>query len=102
MWASMLPWCLGAVHEFTGTWAARENAGSGHEKAADVGLGLLLWGRTTACEPHALGGDQCGERRGPDLEHCTTHNISARAVGEVGMPATREPIPWSYGTSKST
>ena len=25
-------------------------------------------GRTTAREPHALGGDQCGEQRGPDLE----------------------------------
>ena len=55
-------------------------------------------GRTTACDPHALGGDQCGERRGPDLEHCTTHNISARAVGGYGMPVTMcEPIPWSYG-----
>ena len=33
-----------AVHEFTGTWAARRNSGSGHGKAADAGPGLLLWG----------------------------------------------------------
>ena len=25
--------------------------------------------RTTACNPHALGGTRCGEQRGPDLEH---------------------------------
>ena len=40
--------------------------------AADAGLGLLLWGRATACDPHALGGDQCGEQRGPDLGYSTT------------------------------
>ena len=29
-------------------------------------------GRTTACDPHALGGDQCGEQRGPNLKHSAT------------------------------
>ena len=28
--------------------------------------------RTTACDPHALGGDQCGEQRGPELKYSTT------------------------------
>ena len=42
LWWVILPWRLGAVHEFTGTWAARTNSGSGHEEAADAGLGLLL------------------------------------------------------------
>ena len=40
----ILPWRLGTVHEFTDTQAARMNSGLGHEKAADAGLGLLLWG----------------------------------------------------------
>ena len=52
------------MHECTDTWAARRNSGSGHEKAADACSG----GRTTACDPHALAGDQCG----PDLKHSTT------------------------------
>ena len=42
-WWVNLPRRLGAVHEFTGTQAARRNAGSGHEQAAGAGLGLLLW-----------------------------------------------------------
>ena len=29
-------------------------------------------GRTSACDPHAVGGVQCGEQRGPDLKHCET------------------------------
>ena len=29
-------------------------------------------GRTLACGPHALGGDQCGKQRGPDLKHIRT------------------------------
>ena len=36
----ILPWRLGAVYEFTGTWAVRRNSGSGHEKADDAGT---LW-----------------------------------------------------------
>ena len=40
----VLPWRFGIVHEFTGTWAERRNSGPGHEKAADAGLNLLLWG----------------------------------------------------------
>ena len=59
-WWVILPWRLGTAHEFTGTQAARRDPGSGHEKAADAGLGLSLW---SACDPHALGGDQCGEQR---------------------------------------
>ena len=38
---------------------------------ADADLGLLIQGRTTACDPLGLGGDQCGEQRGPDLKHST-------------------------------
>ena len=41
--------------------AARRNAGSGREQAS-----MQAWvsgRRTTACDPHALGGDQCGEQR---------------------------------------
>ena len=42
-------------------------------------------GRTTACDPHALGGDQCGEQRGPDLEHSTTTTYGAqKALKEHG------------------
>ena len=33
---------------------------------------VLLQCRTAACDPHALGGDQCGEQRGPDFKHSTT------------------------------
>ena len=38
---------------------------------------MLAWvscsgGWTTACDRHALGGDQGGEQRGPDLERSTT------------------------------
>ena len=40
-----------------GMWAARRNPGSGHETSGRC--------RTTACDPHALGGAQCGEQRGP-------------------------------------
>ena len=32
-WWAILPWRLGSEHEFTGTWAAGRNSGSGHEKA---------------------------------------------------------------------
>ena len=41
-WWVILPWRLGVVHEFIGTWAARRNSGSGREKASDAGLSLLL------------------------------------------------------------
>ena len=43
-WRVILPWRLGAVHEFPGTFAARRNSGPGYEKAGDAGLGVLLWG----------------------------------------------------------
>ena len=39
VWWVILPWRLGAVQ------AVRRNSGSGHEKAADAGLGPLLWGQ---------------------------------------------------------
>ena len=38
-WWVILPWRLGAVHEFTGTWTGKTNSGLRHEKAADAGLG---------------------------------------------------------------
>ena len=39
----------GLCMNLTGAQAARRNAGSGHEKAADASLGLWLWrGGTTA------------------------------------------------------
>ena len=49
--------------------------------AADAGLVHLLWGWTTACDPHALGGDQRGEQRGPYLDHSTT---ARKAQGVFG------------------
>ena len=52
------------MHELTGTNAAKRTSGSGHEKMADAGLAASnSGGRTTACDPHALGGAQCGEQR---------------------------------------
>ena len=39
----------------------------GMRRRATQGLVLLLWGRTTARDPHALGNAQCGEQRGPDV-----------------------------------
>ena len=44
MWWVILPWRVGAVHEFIGTWAAKRNSAPGREEVADAGLGLLLWG----------------------------------------------------------
>ena len=43
-------------------------------------------GRTTACDPHALSGDQRVQQRGPDLEHSTTHSQDPwwQVVGRVG------------------
>ena len=73
-WWVITAWRLGTVHEFSGTQAARRNSGSGHEKASDAGLGLLLWGRTTACDPHALG------QRGPDLRHVTCDGLFHRTM----------------------
>ena len=94
----MGPWRLGTVLEFAGTKAARKNSGSGHEKTADAGLSLLLWGRITACDPHALGGDQCGEQRGPDLKHSTTRNKSADTPAEritkLGRASVPIPVLW--------
>ena len=76
-WWVILPWRLGTMHEFTGTWAPRRNAGSWHEKAPmQVSCSVV---RTTASDPHALGCGECGEQRGPDLNHSTT---SHRGVGE--------------------
>ena len=47
--------------------------GSGHEKAADAGLGPLAQGAGQVLViHHALGGGQCGEQRGPDLRYSTT------------------------------
>ena len=41
----------------------------GMRHAADEGFVCRSGGRTTACEPHALGGAQCGEQRGSDMKH---------------------------------
>ena len=38
-------------------------------RRCDAGLGLLLW---SVGDPHALGGDQRGEQRGPDLKRSAT------------------------------
>ena len=40
-------------------------------------------GRTTACDPHPLGGAQCGEQRGPGLEHSATKKV----LTDVGRPS---------------
>ena len=48
-------------------------------------------GRTTASDPHPLGGDQCGEQRGPDLQHRTTTCETGGALFELG------PVPWASG-----
>ena len=63
----ILAWCLGAVHEFIDTWAARRNSGPGHEKAADAGLVVLLLDSDNSFDPRALGFDQCGEQCAPDF-----------------------------------
>ena len=60
-----------------GTWTATRNPGPGHEKAADAGQSLLLWGRTTACDPHALGVVQCGQQR-PSISTAQQHNVGCR------------------------
>ena len=43
-WWVIRPWRLGAVHELAGTLAVRLNSGSGLEKTARAGPGLLLSG----------------------------------------------------------
>ena len=63
---------------------ARRNSGSGHETAAKSGLG-----RKTACDPHALGGDQCGEQRGSDLMHSTTQHGSIFFAALSVVPCVR-------------
>ena len=42
--------------------------GGGRCRPRSLALGV----RTTACDPHALDGDQCGEQRGSDLKHRTS------------------------------
>ena len=39
-------------------------------------------GRTTACGPHAQGGDQCGHQRGSDLKHSTTEGCTQETEEE--------------------
>ena len=55
--------------------AARRNSGSGHEQAGRCRLGSCSGSRTAAFDPHALGGDPCGEQRGRDPQHCTTPRV---------------------------
>ena len=44
---------------------------------------------TTACDPHALSGDQCGKQRGPDLKHSATtvQHLWKRSRGGTQSPA---------------
>ena len=44
------------------------------------------WGRTTVCDPHALGSSQCGEQRGPDLKHSETKGNSGQWYPAIGVP----------------
>ena len=43
-----------------------------------------------SCDPHTLGGDQCGEQRGPDLERSTTQTTPSepREASEVEVLST--------------
>ena len=74
--------CVGGPHRGRG---GTKSSSASHQ----IVRHFRLWGsrnprvigtgcRTTACDRHALGGDQCGEQRGADLEHSTT---TARAEG---------------------
>ena len=70
-------------------------------EGADAGLMLLGVGQlpvvdtylcmemgpTTACGPHALGGDQCGEQRGSHLkrEYCTERNSYTHFFFKFGL-----------------
>ena len=46
-------------------------------------------GRTTACHPHALGGDQSGEQRGPVLKHSATGTSHDLSFDRVSAASTR-------------
>ena len=41
--------------------------------------------RPTACDPHALGGSQCGDQRRPDLEHSELKNTEVGGVEVLGV-----------------
>ena len=58
---------------------ARREAQDMRRRPMQAWVSTLL-GRSTACDPHALVGDQCGEQRGPDLMHKTTTPSSSRLV----------------------
>ena len=47
---------------------------------------LLLWGRPSTCDPHALGGAQCGEqrRRTSHIAHRTTTTVAATTNNTIG------------------
>ena len=55
--------------------------------------------RTTACDPRALGGDQCGERRGPDLKHSTKQNSGAVPPAPPARPLA--PVAGASASSSS-
>ena len=76
-----------------GTQAARRNSGParvhlhiGCQEEVSQAQGVRKWmlqawvsgsgGRTTACDPHTLGGDLGGDQRGPDLKHSTTKQLA--------------------------
>ena len=41
------------------------------------------WGRTTACDPHALGGDRCGEQPVKKKETCCASELPKNRVLEL-------------------
>ena len=72
-------WRLVTVNEFTGTWAARESSGSGHEACArcrpgSLGLG---GGQLPMIRTPWMALSVVGEQRGPDFPHSETKQNSA-------------------------
>ena len=72
-------WLVGCVSRLCTVSLAHRlpggNSGPGHEKAADAGLGLLLWG--------LVGGAQCGEQRGLDLKRSETKRVQEKGNNKV-------------------
>ena len=63
------PWRLGLCTNSLSHWLAGGIQGQGMRRRTMQAWVSCSGDRTTSCEPHALGGDQCGEQRGPDLQH---------------------------------
>ena len=55
-------------------------------RRADAGLGSPpLGGRTSACDPTALGGALCGQQGGPDLKHSANTDPHYQSSGQLDM-----------------